>query len=388
MGAVAGALANVAPTLFAAVIETLHVEAVSVQAPDQPVKPAPEDGDAVRMTSASMTSVAVHVVPPFPQLMPPPATRPGPVTLTVSGTVALTNVAVTLFDSSMTMTQLVTVPPHAPLQPPNAAPFAGMAATAIDVPTSSFARHVSPLLPQLIWPPPPAMFPAPETETRSSTIGENVAVTDLASLIRTTQVEVVPEQAPRHSVNALPSLAWADRRTLELTASVAEHVVGQAMPTPLTLPSPDTETVRSTPVELAQPALTERSPVSSTVQATLVPSHAPPQPVKTLSAEGVCRIVNVDAVRTVHAHFDPAGADPQSISPPLTFPLPVYDVESVLVVTGGPAKFARTVVELPSTGISQVFSAVTVGQPVQPSKPQPSAAAGVNVATPPPENAM
>ena len=215
-----------------------------------------------------------------------------------------------------------------------------------------------------------------------------MAVTDLASLMRTTHVGVVPEHAPPQPVKAFPSSARAVKTTLEFTAWVAEHVVGQAIPTPLTLPAPETATVRSTPVELAQPALTERSAVSSTVQATLVPAHAPPQPVKTLSGAGVWRTVKVEPVRTAHEHFDPAGDDPQSISPPLTLPSPVNEVESVLIVTGGPAKFAKTVAAFPSTGISHVFSAVTVGQPVQESNAQPSGAFGVRVATPLPENAM
>jgi hypothetical protein len=150
VGAVVGALENVAPTVFADVIETMHVDVVSVHAPDQPVKVAPEAGVAVNVTSPSTASFAVHVVPPLPQLMPPPLTRPGPVTLTVSCAVLATNFAATLFDSFMTTTQLVAVPPHAPLQPPNAAPLSGTAERVIDEPIGSLALHVTPLLPQLI----------------------------------------------------------------------------------------------------------------------------------------------------------------------------------------------------------------------------------------------
>ena len=170
---------------------------------------------------------------------------------------------------------------------------------------------------------------------------------------------------------------------------MAAQVDGQVIPAPVTVPPPDTETVKSTPVELTQAALTDRSPVSSTVQATFVPLHAPPQPVKTLSGAGACRTVSVDPVSTVRTQVAPAGDDPQSMSPPLTLPLPVNVVESVLVVTGGPAKFAVTVCSPPSTAISHVSPTAAVGQPAQLSKLQSVAGLAVSVtAAPLPENAM
>lgn len=139
-------------------------------------------------------------------------------TLTVSGTLLLLKVAVTLFAAFMTIVQLGFAPPQAPLQPLKPAPVAGVAARETVVPTATLAEHVSPLLPQLIAPPPPLTFPLPDTATRSSTTGENVAVTDLASLIRTMQVAAVPEQAPSQPANVLPSAASAVRITLEFTA--------------------------------------------------------------------------------------------------------------------------------------------------------------------------
>ena len=59
------------------------------------------------------------------------------------------------------------------------------------------------------------------------------------------------------------------------------------MPPPVTVPLPETETVRRTALVLAHAALTRRSSVSCTVQVTSVPLHAPPQPVKTLPSAGV-----------------------------------------------------------------------------------------------------
>jgi hypothetical protein len=165
------------------------------------------------------------------------------------------------------------------------------------------------------------------------------------------------------------------------------HVEGQLMPEPVTVPFPETETVSSTAVELTHDALTDRSPVISTVQVTLVPPQAPPQPVKTLLGAGVSCTVNVEPVSTVHVQSDPAGAEPQSISPPCTFPLPVVVTDSVLVVVGGPLKFAHTSCELPSTGTTQV-SPTGAGQFVQLSNVQSGAGVAVSVIVPLPENAM
>ena len=164
------------------------------------------------------------------------------------------------------------------------------------------------------------------------------------------------------------------------------HVDGQLIPEPVTVPLPDTETVRRTAAELTHDALTERSPVSSTVQVTLVPVHAPPQPVKTCPDAGVSCKVTVEPVSTVHVQSDPGGSEPQSIAPPWTFPLPVEVTESVLVVVGGPVKFAVTSYELPSTGTSHVFPDGD-GQPDQLSKLQSVAGVAVSVMVPLPENA-
>lgn len=78
------------------------------------------------------------------------------------------------------------------------------------------------------------------------------------------------------------------------------------------------------------------------MQVTSVPLHAPPQPVKTLSEPGVWRTVNVEPVSTVHVQSAPGGDEPQLMLPPLTLPVPVWVTDSVLVVVGGPAKFAVT----------------------------------------------
>jgi hypothetical protein len=83
------------------------------------------------------------------------------------------------------------------------------------------------------------------------------------------------------------------------------------------------ETVsRRVSVALAHDALTERSASIVTVHATPVPVHAPPQPLKTLLASGVSSTVNVEPVSTTHEQLVLAGAEPQWMLPPFTFPLP------------------------------------------------------------------
>ena len=121
------------------------------------------------------------------------------------------------------------------------------------------------------------------------------------------------------------------------------HVGGQLMSPPLTVPPPDTETVRRfVSIEVAQEAVMERSPSIETVHTTFVPAQAPPQPLKTPPESGVSSTVSVEPVSTVHVQSVPGGAEPQSMSPPLTLPSPAYVTDNVLVVVGGPEKFAVT----------------------------------------------
>ncbi len=68
-----------------------------------------------------------------------------------------------------------------------------------------------------------------------------VAVTFLAWVIETSQVAAVPVQAPDQPVKVEPVAAVADRVTVALGASSAEHVVPQAIsfePTVATVPLP------------------------------------------------------------------------------------------------------------------------------------------------------
>ena len=82
------AAANVADTLFAAVMLTVQVAAVPVHdAAPARGRIAPEAGDWLRTAVVPGVKVAVHVVAPLPQLIPLPVTRPGPAAETVSANV-------------------------------------------------------------------------------------------------------------------------------------------------------------------------------------------------------------------------------------------------------------------------------------------------------------
>jgi hypothetical protein len=191
---------NVAFTLFALFITTAQVGVVPEQAPPQPVKVAPEDGVAVSVTVAFAVWLAVHVLPPAPQLIPTPVTVPLPVTVTVSAKplgppiAPPVKVAETLLATFIRTVQVVAVPPQAPVQPPNVAPVAGVAtsvtvAVGANVPEQTLAPR-----PQLIAPKPPLTLPLPTTATVSGTACAKVAVTERSTSIVSVQVGPVPAQ--------------------------------------------------------------------------------------------------------------------------------------------------------------------------------------------------
>lgn len=165
-----GGAENVAVTVFADVIETLHVGDVPLHAPPQPVKVAPAAGVAVRVTVAFCDSFAVHVAP-APQAIPPPLTVPLPLTVTVSVVaVALEKLAVTALSAFIGIVHVATIPVQlAPFQPMNVEPAAGVAVSVIDWPSGSGAEHGELPLPQLITPAPvpPVTVPLPATVTLS-----------------------------------------------------------------------------------------------------------------------------------------------------------------------------------------------------------------------------
>lgn len=166
----AGGAEKLAVTVFADVIETVHVGKVPLQAPPQPMKVAPAAGVAVRVTVAFCASFAVQVAP-APQAIPPPLTLPLPVTVTVSVVAAkLEKLAVTALSAFIEIAHVVTIPVQlAPLQPMNVEPAAGVAVSVTDWSAGSAAVHDELPLPQLITPVPvpPVTLPFPATVTLS-----------------------------------------------------------------------------------------------------------------------------------------------------------------------------------------------------------------------------
>jgi hypothetical protein len=138
---------NVAPTAFAAVIETVQNWLVPEQAPDQPVKVWPLSGVAASVTLVPEGSFCEQV-PVFEwQLIPPPVTVPLPVVVTCRGKVVVDppeKVAVTVLFVSIVTTHVVAVPEQEPPQPPNVAPLEGVSVSVTCVPLANCGVHPEP----------------------------------------------------------------------------------------------------------------------------------------------------------------------------------------------------------------------------------------------------
>jgi hypothetical protein len=276
---------NAAVTDVAAVIVTVHVAAVPLHAPPQPVNLAPAAGAAVSTTLDPVATSAVQVAPPVPQLIPPPVTLPLPATDTERTTVVGVppeKDALTLFALLIETVQVVAVPLQAPPQPEKVAPEAGVAVNVTLAPSDWLAVHAVAPLPQLI--PPPVTVPGPLTETVSGTFPlENVALTLFDAFIRTVQVVAVPPHAPLQPVKVAPVAGVAVSVTVLLSAKLAEHAVPPrpqliAPLPPLTLPLPVTETVSCGAATNA--AETVWSLLIVMTQVGALPEQAPPQPWK------------------------------------------------------------------------------------------------------------
>jgi len=136
-------LLNVAVTLSAPLIVTVHVVPVPVHPPPlHPPKLEPEPGVSVSVTCEPALKFALH---PSGQLIPPGLLEtlpvPVPASVTVSWNWFLLNVAVTL-SAALIVTVHVPVPLHAPLHPANVDPLPAVAVSVTTVPLLKFALHV------------------------------------------------------------------------------------------------------------------------------------------------------------------------------------------------------------------------------------------------------
>jgi hypothetical protein len=304
-GGAAAAKVALTAIVLAVPVETVHVELVPLQAPLQPVKALPLFGVATRVTLVFAVSVAEHVEPLLPHVMPPPVTVPGPEaeTFRVAPPVKL---AVTLRDADIDTVHVVAVPPHAPVQPPKLAPVFGVATSVTDALAANDAEQTVAPLPQLIAPLPPVTPPGPLTVTLRVTAGTKVALTLVSADTVTVQLPL-PLQAPPQPVNVYPDDGVAVSVTDALSASVAVQADGQLSPPPVIVPFPFTvaDSVFVDP-DASHAALTVVLPESVTVHDCAVPLHPPPQPANAvLVVAGVSKRVSVEPVRRLlHEHAD------------------------------------------------------------------------------------
>lgn len=169
--------ANVAVTDLAAVIVTVHEVLVPPHAPPHPLKSESPPGAATRVTVVPLASLTLQVVFPDPQLMPPPVTRPSPVTETVSGNVVPppppappepepVKAADTEVSPVTVNVQVVVDPEHAPPHEVNPAPAPAVAVRVTLELAATVAVQVEPPADvQLIPPLAPVTVPLPVTAT-------------------------------------------------------------------------------------------------------------------------------------------------------------------------------------------------------------------------------
>jgi hypothetical protein len=207
---------------------------VPVQAPLHPVKLEPAAGVAVSVTIVPLLKLAVQVPGQFI-----PAglllTVPPPTTVTESAKTWV-NVAVT-DSAALIVTVQIPVPVQAPLHPAKLQPEAGVAVSITEVPLSKVVEQTpGQVIPDGLL----VTVPLPAIVTFNGKIRMNVAVTDSAWLIVTTQVPA-PLQAPLHPTKREPEAGVAVSVTIVPTLrKFAEHAAGQLIPAGLlvTLPLP------------------------------------------------------------------------------------------------------------------------------------------------------
>jgi hypothetical protein len=198
--------AKVAVTFRATLIVTVQ-EPVPVQAPLQPAKVEPE-AIALSVTDAPELKFAAQVPG---QLMPEglldTEPLPVPARVTVSGKVAVVNVAVT-FRAALIVTVQEPVPVQAPLQPAKIEPEAAVALSVTDAPELKFAAQVpGQLMPEGLLDTEPVPVPASVTVSGEVAV-VNVAVTAWPPFIVTVHVPV-PLQAPPQPAKVEPEAAVA-----------------------------------------------------------------------------------------------------------------------------------------------------------------------------------
>jgi hypothetical protein len=188
-------------TDLAASIVTTQVPVPVQPPPDQPVKFASAEGEAVKVTIAPLSKenrqVAPQAIPAGEELTVP---LPDPFLFTVSAKVWMPKLAETDRSVFMARSQRFPVVLSHPDQPVKVAPLAGAAVSLTAVPMVKVAEQTVPFAPQLIPSTSLVTVPFPAVVTkRVKVFNANVAVTFFAASIVKMQLPV-PEQAPDHPV--------------------------------------------------------------------------------------------------------------------------------------------------------------------------------------------
>ena len=226
---VKGCSANVAVTLWAALIVTVQVP-VPVQPPLQPVNVEPVAGVAVSVTAVPLANAAEQVAPhemPVGELETVPLPVPAFVTARVNGCSA--NVAVTEVAAVIVVVH-VPVPVQAPLQPVKVEPAAGVAVNVTADPLVNACEHVAPQeMPdgELV------MLPLPVPDLVTLSVKDdctNEAVTVVAALKVTVHVPVPLHPPPFQPENVEPAAGVAVKVTTVPLPNEAEHVDPHEIP--------------------------------------------------------------------------------------------------------------------------------------------------------------
>jgi len=261
--------------------------------------------------------------------------------------VVIANVAVTA-RAALIVTLHAPVPVQAPLQPVNVEPVAGAAVRVTAAPLVNDAEQVLPQeMPVGVLVTVPLPAPALVTVSAKDDGKVNVAVTDVAAFIVTTQVPVPAQPPPLHPLNVEPVVGVAVKVTTVPLVKACEQVAPQEIPAgelvTVPLPVPDFDTVSAND-DCMKLAVTVWAALIVTVQEP-VPVQPPPlQPVNVEPAAAVAVSVTdeplVNEAEHVAPQEMPAGAlvtvplpapalDTVSVMPPVDTPVPVTRRDTV-----------------------------------------------------------
>src|SRR5882724_633941 len=246
---------KVAVTLLAASIVTLQGLLLPVQAPDQLVNQEPGAGVAVRVTTVPAAYFPTTGAG-WAAIDPPPSVVRNSVYCAVK-------VAVTLLGRSIVTTQVTLLPEQSPAQPVNRKPGSGAAVRVTLVPAAYFPA---------VGGRSGVIDPPPSVVRNSVYCAVKVAVTLLAASIITTQVTLLPEQAPAQPVNRKPGSGVAVRVTL-VPAAYFPAVGGRSG-----VIEPPPSVVSNSVYCAVKLAVTLLAASIVTLQVTLAPEQAPDHP--------------------------------------------------------------------------------------------------------------